>query len=87
MDYQEITLLGGAKVHVDFDSRMVECKKCGKKFRFGLTRNNKLMPIVKVGEEWQSHFADCPAAAKFRKGPAEQRVEDIENNQKELNKL
>jgi hypothetical protein len=87
MDYQKIKLLGGAEVFVDFGNKMTRCRKCGKPIRFGLTSNGKLMPIVPVGKDWQSHFADCEFAAEFRKTDIEQKIEDREKNEEMLNSL
>jgi hypothetical protein len=69
-----IRLIGGAVVTVDFGAAPAKCKKCKKLIRWGLTKNNTLMPISRAQPpeegpffEWQSHFADCPSANFFRK--------------------
>ncbi|MFA4833602.1 MAG: hypothetical protein WC619_02000 [Patescibacteria group bacterium] len=87
INYQKIKLLGGAEVSVDLDGRHVACQKCGKLLRFGITANGKYMPIIRAGDNYQSHFADCPGANKFRKSDSLNRIEEIEHNQEALNNL
>ncbi len=43
------------------------CKACGAEIWFVVNRNGKRAPYTKAG---LNHFADCPAAEKFRKGKA-----------------
>ncbi len=63
---QVIHLKSGLEVVVDWNSKQ-KCK-CGAEFWFALTKNKKFIPIVLVGLcEWETHFADCPFANKFRK--------------------
>ena len=64
---QIIKLKGGAKVLVDWNT-MSACKACGVKIYWAKTKNNKMMPINVCGMcEWESHFASCRAADRFRK--------------------
>ena len=63
---QIIVLKCGIEVIVDWNSRR-KCK-CGKEIFFAVTKNKKTMPIYLVGlAEWDTHFANCPLANKFRK--------------------
>lgn len=44
---------------------MAKCRSCDAEIRFEPTAKGKLMPVsLATGE---SHFADCPTAAKHRK--------------------
>jgi len=64
---QIIKLKGGATVTVDWNTQTT-CKSCGAKIWWVKTKNDKLMPINCCGvAEWESHFASCPDAVKFRK--------------------
>ena len=64
---QIIRIRGGAEVMVDWATKS-NCKACGQKIYWAKTKNEKQMPIEVIGIcEWQSHFASCPAATKFRK--------------------
>lgn len=78
--YQEIKLLGGAVVQVDFSQRRVQCRKCKKLIRFGITQSGKFIPIIEKGDDYQSHFADCQFANDFRKNPArlDQELDEME---------
>ena len=87
MNYQNIILIGGIEVHVDMDARQTPCKKCRKMIRFGVTKNSRLMPIIKIGDEWKSHFADCQFANDFRRTTIDRRIEDIERNERFLSDL
>lgn len=81
---EEITLKGGAKVFLDEKERGSKCKKCGKKMYWAITEKGKKMPICKDKDgAWISHFADCFAAAHFRK---DDRLADLER-QKEREKF
>lgn len=63
---QEVKLKCGIKVLADFRTKK-KCK-CGQDIWFARTQKGKTMPIVLVGlAEWDTHFADCPFAKKFRK--------------------
>jgi hypothetical protein len=66
-DYKTITLVNGIKLQVDFSMNQMPCRKCKKLIRFGITNSGKYMPIIKVGDNWQTHFADCEFAKEFRK--------------------
>lgn len=87
MNYQKIKLLGGAEVMIDMDERRSSCKRCGEMIRWAITHSGSKMPIILNGEEWQSHFADCKFADKFRKTKIEQRIEEQDRNQDYLNSL
>lgn len=44
---------------------MAQCRACGQAIRFELTAKGKHQPVsLQTGE---SHFIDCPQAARFRK--------------------
>ena len=59
-------LEGGAEV--DFENRPKRiCKSCGSSFRWGITKNKKWIPVVKIEDKFVSHFANCPGAAGHRK--------------------
>ena len=75
MSIEVIKLLGGSDVQVDFSQNEIPCRKCNKPIRFATTRFGKYIPIIKIGNEWQAHFADCQFAGEFRKKltPAEAR--------------
>ncbi|HEB41809.1 MAG TPA: hypothetical protein ENI08_02190 [Candidatus Dependentiae bacterium] len=79
LEYETIKLLGGAEVLVDFSRRLTRCRGCDKQIRFGVTKNNKNMPIIQIGEDWQAHFADCVKADSFRK------INEVGENQEALN--
>jgi len=67
MGYENITLVGGARVTVDL-SEPSKCKKCKKEIFWATTKNAKSMPITKdLSNNWISHFADCPYAKDFKK--------------------
>ncbi len=79
--YQKIKLLGGADVWINFNSKQIRCRACGKPMYFGVTKNNKNIPITRSGSAWQAHFADCPKANNFR------RSIEVEENQKALSEF
>ena len=55
-------------VEVDFENRPKRiCKSCGSSFIWGVTKNNKWIPVVKIEDKFVSHFANCPGAAGHRK--------------------
>lgn len=88
MNYQTIKLIGGAKVTIDTDERMTRCSKCAQQIRFGITQSGKKMPITEIAPgEYQSHFADCPAASSFRKSGLEDRIDEEQRNQEYINSL
>ena len=87
MNYQPIKLLGGAIVQVDLDSRERKCNSCKQMIKFGITKNGKYMPIIQVGNEYQSHFADCKFANKFRKTDLEKNINKENTNQEFINDL
>ena len=63
---QDIHLKSGLEVTIDWNSKQ-KCK-CGAEFWFALTKNKKFIPVVLVGHAvFETHFADCPLASKFRK--------------------
>ncbi len=45
---------------------LTKCSKCNATIFFVKTKTGKTMPVN--FETKESHFADCPAAAEFRKG-------------------
>ena len=59
-----ITLEGGAEVDIENRPEGV-CKSCGAKFIWGVTKNHKWIPVVKLGDKFISHFADCPGAGEI----------------------
>ena len=62
-----IKLKSGIEVCVDMASQSW-CKGCHQKIWWAVTKNKKLMPICLMGfMEWDTHFANCPMADKFRK--------------------
>ena len=87
MNYQKIKLLGGAVVSVDLDANRTKCKKCGEMIRFGITASGKYMPIIQIGENYQSHFVDCKFADSFRKTKMENNIDEENKNQEFLNNL
>jgi len=63
---QEIKLKCGITVAIDFANKK-KCR-CGAEIMFALTKNNKFIPVELVGNaEWDTHFATCPFAKKFKK--------------------
>jgi len=61
-----IKLEGGAEVAFDLKAPTT-CKTCKMKIWWAKTKSGKLMPINLCGTaEWESHFASCPDAKKFR---------------------
>lgn len=58
----------GLDVLADMNSQ-THCKGCGQKIWWAVNpKTKKMLPIVLVGlAEWDTHFADCPMADKFRK--------------------
>ncbi len=61
-----VKLKCGIEVLVDF-GRKVVCE-CGTDIWFGRTKRKRWMPINLVGlVEWDTHYADCPLANKFRR--------------------
>ena len=64
---QIIKLRAGAEVMIDLASQTV-CKSCGVKIWWVETKNKKQMPVNLCGAaEWESHFASCKQAGKWRK--------------------
>lgn len=64
---QQIKLKSGAWVMADWDSR-TKCKSCGAEIFWAKTNKGGNMPIELVGlAEWDSHYATCPQANKWRK--------------------
>ncbi len=77
---QQIKLKCGIEVVVDWSSKK-KCE-CGEEIFFAVTKNKKTMPIYLVGlAEWDTHFANCPLARKFRKKNKKKRytVMDVTN--------
>lgn len=65
---QTIRLNGGFGIEVIVDWNSKKRCECGAEIWFALTKNKKLMPIELVGlAKWDTHFATCPLANKFRK--------------------
>jgi len=63
---QQIKLKCGIDVVVDWRAKK-KCE-CGADIWFGMTKKKRWMPITLVGlAEWDTHYADCPLADKFRK--------------------
>lgn len=63
---QEVKLKCGIKVLADF--RVKKRCKCGQDIWFARTEKGGIMPIYLVGlAVWDTHFANCPLAKKFRK--------------------
>jgi len=90
MNYQTIKLNGGAEVYLDLDQKRTKCKKCDTMLYFGLTKNNKSMPIEQMEDgTYESHFANCKFANDFRKNKSkfEESISNEEENQDELNNL
>jgi hypothetical protein len=49
-------------------AKRMPCRGCGMPIFFGRTEMGRRMPISPQGDgTFVSHFADCPAAKKFRK--------------------
>ena len=90
IDLRTIKLLSGAEVTVDFSQRQTSCKKCKKLIRFGVTKNEKYMPISKKDGDWESHFASCEPAKSFRKKDTkkeiDKRLDQMEKEREKLNK-
>ena len=64
---QDIKLECGIDVKVDWNSK-TKCRGCGKEIYWAVTKNEKVIPIELVGlMKWDTHFATCPQANKFRK--------------------
>jgi hypothetical protein len=63
----DLVLDGGVKVQVNMTTGWGICRGCGKRILWALTGNGKLMPVIKIGEKWVSHFSDCPKSGSFRK--------------------
>ena len=62
----KITLEGGAQVF--FNDKNGKCKSCGVNFLWGITKNNKWIPVVQdENGKHISHFANCPGAGEHRK--------------------
>lgn len=62
-----IKLKGGAEVTTFLGNKTV-CKGCKQEVVWVKTKNGKAMPINQCEDgEWESHFASCPNAKKFRK--------------------
>ena len=63
---ERITLGGGAQIY--FNGKEGQCFSCNARFLWGITKNNKWIPIVKdENGKHISHFANCPGAGKHRK--------------------
>ncbi len=59
-------LRGGA--YVNIGTTPDRCKKCGETIYWAVTeKTRKLMPVVFIKDQWQSHFVDCKYAKEFRK--------------------
>lgn len=64
---QEIKLECGIEVEVDWNSK-TKCKGCGAEIYWAVTKNEKVIPIELVGfMKWDTHWALCKSANKFRK--------------------
>ena len=64
MEWTELE--GGAKVF--FNGKNGFCKSCKTAFSWGVTKNNKWMPVVKdENGKFVSHFSNCPGAGEYRK--------------------
>ena len=62
---QKIKLQCGIEVTLNWSARK-KCE-CGETIWFGRTNKGRWMPINLVGlAEWDTHYADCPLADKFR---------------------
>ena len=87
---RKITLLKGAEVTVDFSQRQTSCKKCKKLIRFGVTKNEKYIPISKKDGDWEQHFASCVSAKSFSKKDTkkeiDKRLDQMEKEREKLNK-
>ena len=55
-------------VEVVFNGMKGKCKSCGSRFIWGVTKNNKGIPVVKVDDKFVSHFSNCSGAGEYRKG-------------------
>ena len=87
MNYQEITLLEGAKLTVDFDAKKARCKKCGKPIRFGISPVGSHIPIIEhESGEWMSHFNDCRVPVQEELF-IERNVASLDRNQNLLSSL
>lgn len=63
---QTIKLNCGIEVTVNWSAKK-KCE-CGRDIWFAVTKKKRWIPICLVGlAEWDTHFADCPLAKKFRK--------------------
>ena len=61
-----ITLEGGAQIY--FNGMKGQCKSCDANFLWGITKNDKWIPVAKdESGKHISHFANCPGAGKHRK--------------------
>lgn len=49
------------------DTVAVACKGCGTMVHWAKTTKGRRAPLVRVGNEWRSHHADCPKADQFRR--------------------
>lgn len=49
-----------------YSGEAISICKCGAKIFFVITERGRKMPVAL--RTLESHFADCPEAAKFRKG-------------------
>lgn len=65
---EEIKLKGGAIVSVDFSAKS-KCRSCGQWIWWAKTKNGKNMPISNcvMTMEYESHFANCKQADRWRK--------------------
>lgn len=69
MQQELIQIAGGSKVVVDWSAKGI-CRACGAEMVWCTTRNQKKMPLSRqpgASGEYESHFASCPRANKFRK--------------------
>lgn len=69
----ETIFIGDKMVAVKWLGMRGTCRDCGVQFEWVQTLNKRRhMPVVLVKDRYESHFADCPGAAKFRKKPDNQ---------------
>jgi len=64
---ETIKLLGGSEVQVDL-SKPSWCGSCANEIYWAKTKSGKNTPISKTEQGfYESHFANCPFAKKYRK--------------------